>query len=179
MSRKFKTEKVITHKDLLSDEDHEFLDRTFARIKNRDTLMLELLWQYGMRMGELLALTVQDVSAAESSIMIYGSKGSLDREFTVTADQLKRLLAETKGKNPTDRVFPITTRRLQYIWDFYRPCKKGIHKLRHSVCVRLMVKTNGNIPLVQAIMGHKSINTTMKYMRYVYSKTEFTKALSF
>ena len=42
---------------------------------------------------------------------------------------------------------------------------KHFHSLRHSFGIRRRIETNGNIHQVQIEMGHKSIDTTMKYLR--------------
>ena len=50
-----------------------------------------------------------------------------------------------------------------------RHCKiddsKHFHSLRHSFGIRRRIETNGNIHQVQIEMGHKSIDSTMKYLR--------------
>ena len=50
---------------------------------------------------------------------------------------------------------------------------KHFHCLRHSYGIRRRLETNGNIPLIQDEMGHKDINSTMKYQRCNAKKLKY------
>jgi integrase len=40
----------------------------------------------------------------------------------------------------------------------------NIHALRHTAATRLSASTNGNLPIIKEILGHKSIQTSMLYI---------------
>ncbi len=167
---------MLTSQKFLSESEDAALTNVLCGTLNRDTLMIYLLKQYGMRSSELLALKVCDVNKAGPSFYVRGTKGSKDREFPLELHVFKRLLGEMKGKAETDRIFKITYDRLHQIWEFYRPFKKKLHSLRHSVAVSVFKKEN-NILLVQKVLGHKSISSTQIYLDFFVSQDDYKRVL--
>ncbi len=168
---------MLTSQKFLSDEEDQQLVATLAKYKNRDTLMLYILYQYGMRSSELLALKKCDVNLAGPSFFIRGSKGSRDREFPLELHVFRRLLAEMeKCKEDSERIFKVGYDRLHDIWATYRPVRKKLHSLRHSRGMATLKKT-GDIRMVQKVLGHKNINSTMCYLDFSVSQDEFKNIL--
>lgn len=161
----------------LSKEEDARLLSLLHRHENRDTLMLLLLRRYGMRAGELLSLRVKDLNSATKTMMVPGSKGSNPREFPLSDELWARLSAQARHFiSDTDRVFLISYIRLHQIWGEYRPVKKHLHSLRHTLGIEMYQKTK-DIRLVQKILGHRSISNTMIYLDFAYTQDEFRKAL--
>ena len=173
MSNQLDSSKVLT------DAEDQALLNMLNRSTCRDSLMLRLLRDYGMRCGELLSLRSCDINPIDKTITIHGSKGSRDREFPLPDDLFERLMAQVrinliKNNHGYDKVFPITYRRLCDIWAFWRPAKKGLHSLRHRAAVRLYRQTK-DIQFVQRVLGHKFLITTLIYQEFVYTQDEFRK----
>jgi integrase/recombinase XerD len=164
---------LLSSKKFLSDTEHQALQDSLNKHTCRDSLMLELLNTYGMRTGELLAIRVRDLNLQTRLILIKGTKGSRDREFPLSDRLFDRLHSIVQDRlNSDDRIFPISRQRLFYIWRHWRPCNKPLHSLRHSVAVRMYAQTK-DIALVQQILGHKQLTTTLIYQQFSYQQDVF------
>lgn len=142
--------------------------------KTRDTLILSILRLHGMRPSELLALTPANLNDIGQTIRVKGLKGSQGRELPLPDDLYQRLKDEAHDKSADQKIFNISYRRLAQIWDFYRPSRKTIRSLRHGAAVRIYKQTK-DIQLVQRILGHTSIENTLKYQTFSYTQDEFKK----
>lgn len=160
----------------LSDAEDEHLNALLSKDQSRDGLMLTVLRVCGMRPNELLRLRRCDLFPEKPSILVHGSKNSNDRELPIRRDLFERLEAQAAGKDFDARIFDISYNRLGEIWRFYRPCKKPLKSLRHTLADRTYRKTK-DIRIVQQTLGHKSITSTMIYQTYTYSQDELAKAL--
>ncbi len=167
---------MLTSQKCLSESELQELKVTLNKHQNRDTLMILMLYQYGMRSSELLAMRVSDINKSGPSFFIRGSKGSRDREFPLELQVFKRLLSEINGKDESSKVFPIKYDRLHDIWGHYRPCCKKLHALRHSRGMATLKKT-GDIRMVQKVLGHRNINSTMIYLDFSMTQDEFKSIL--
>jgi len=161
----------------LSSEEDAYLAEMLGRIQSRDTLMLSLLRRYGMRASELLGIQRCHLYEGKRSIRVHGLKGSLPREFQLTGELFSRVSSLAVGLESEQRIFPISYNRLGEIWRFYRPCKKPLHCLRHTMAVELYQRSK-DIQLVQQVLGHKSLTSTMTYQQYAYTQAEFVKFLN-
>lgn len=141
----------------------------------RNTLMLRLLRQYGMRAGELVELRKKDIRTETKSIHIRASKGCKDREFPLADDVFQQIMEQAEDM-PSDemRIFPITTNGLRRIWYFYRLGKKPLHSLRHTAAIHIYRQTK-DIQMVKQILGHRSLMTTLIYQEFCYQQEEFKK----
>lgn len=154
----------------LNEVEIEKLKSAFKR-KNRDTLFLELLFNYGMRTGELLNLKGEDISLEEKTFFIKGTKNSNSRTFPIKNEELfNRLKSLMKG--PKDRIFNFHRQTAFRIWHNYRTTNLGLHSLRHTFALSLVEKGT-DIRIVQKILGHKRIETTMIYVDLVDTKKAF------
>ena len=137
----------------------------------RNVLLIETALATGARASEILSITKQDLNPETQTVFIRGLKSSNDREIPLKPT-LFRALIGLGGDKP----FPITYQRLVQIWAQYRPVKKGFHSLRHSVALRIFEK-HRDIRLVQVVLGHRSIDSTMVYSQYHYEQTELRRLL--
>ena len=128
----------------------------------------------GMRRNELLGITKEHLEA--SWVRVWETKADLPRSVPITAeihDILELLL--TEGTMPTQA-------QLRYHWD---KAKEAIglkddplfvfHACRHTCATRL-VRANVNIRIIQRWLGHKRIETTLRYAHV--NDTMLTDALS-
>jgi integrase/recombinase XerC len=152
------------------------LRKSLKLLSKRDRLIIRLLLDYGMRGAELRDITVQDVDIEQGLLRVGGKKGSKSREFPLPADLVSDLegFIRDRACASQEPIFELSASGLKFIWSKVRPCKKGVHSLRHTFAVRLYERT-GDIRLVQVCLGHRSINNTMIYADFVDSRAKIAK----
>lgn len=129
-----------------------------------------ILIDTGMRTGELRSLTVRDVDLKSKLISIWENKADHPRSVYMTSRVYEIMKRRCAGKNSTDKVCEES--RKNWLRSTWNTVKKTLglsddeqyipHALRHTCCSRLVQK---GVPLkvVQEWMGHKVIETTMRY----------------
>jgi len=140
-------------------------------------LGLELLFATGVRVSELVAITLEDVDVANGVIVIHG-KGNRERRVFLTDDALKYLIAvyaerpERLGTGATPLL--VNTRGVpasaQFIRKLLHEAGRGAglsrpvtpHMVRHTTAT-LLLEEGVDIRFVQALLGHHSIATTERY----------------
>jgi integrase/recombinase XerD len=151
--------------------------------KHKDTLMAKaaytLLWQGGLRLGEVEALRLEDVDLNAKMLIVRDGKGLKDRvvylsEAVIAA--LRDYLA-VRGTARNSHVFlyhnaplkkDLLRRRFQAAGKQVG-VKVKIHGLRHA-CATQLLNVGCPITSIQAILGHKKLDTTLIYAR-VHDKT--------
>ncbi len=134
--------------------------------KDRDKLIIKTLFYTGMRVSELTNLKVSDIIFDEQIIKIKG-KGGKERIVPVPRHLLEELKIWVSNKNPSDRVFNITSRHVERIIQRARE-RAGIekkvtpHVLRHSLATHLLQK-GIDIRYIQELLGHSSLSVTQVY----------------
>lgn len=143
--------KHVTH------EEVKALEKLCHAHTRNDCLVL-LALRTGARKAELLNITPKDL--ANDGVWIRGLKGSKDRFLPLKRD----FVAALRAISCSERLFDISPQRVDQIWALYRGAcgNKHFHCLRHSFAVRLYDKTR-DVLLVQAALGHRSIQSTMVY----------------
>lgn len=145
----------------------------------RDKAMLELLYACGLRVTELVSLTVDQINLRQGVLRVVG-KGNKDRlvplgelaeqALTVYFKQGRALLLGTKGG---DIVFPSqrgTAMTRQTFWHRIKYWAKqaGVeahlspHTLRHAFATHLL-NHGADLRAVQMLLGHSSVSTTQIY----------------
>ena len=157
-------------------------DEPLAR---RDRAMLEVLYGTGVRVSELVGLSLGDLDLDDGLLRAFG-KGSKERIVPVGGHALRALVAwltpdgrggvvpdQWRRRSDADAVF-LGARggRLtrQGAWDIIRrhALRAGLagrlspHTLRHS-CATHMLDHGADIRAVQELLGHASISTTQVY----------------
>lgn len=160
----------------------------------RDKAMLELLYATGIRVSELISLTVADTNLEMGYIKCYG-KGSKERIVplgSIAAQCVRDYLA--KGRNRLIRTPHVEALFLnqhgkqltrQGFWKIMKRyaaeanIQKEItpHTLRHSFATHLL-ENGADLRSVQEMLGHADISTTQiythitnKHLQEVYDKT--------
>jgi integrase/recombinase XerD len=143
----------------------------------RDRALFELIYGSGLRAGEAGKLTWEDVNLEERRAAI--RQGKFDRDRVVpltheTVEMLKRYRAAAveksafvfpghKGKGLTHAYVNRHFQRLITAAGIYRPGVTA-HQLRHS-CATHLIARGANLRYVQELLGHESIQTTVRYTR--------------
>lgn len=169
--------------DTLSESDVEKLlsapDVTTA-IGLRDRTMLELLYASGLRVSELVSLTIADMNLRAGVVRVMG-KGSKERLVPMGEEALSwihRYLNEArsdllKGHLAAPIVFPSRQGRTmtrQTFW--YRikvhaqsagvGAKLSPHTVRHAFATHL-INHGADLRVVQMLLGHSDLSTTQIY----------------
>ena len=119
--------------------------------------MLELLYSSGLRVSELVNLTVYDVQLSENIVRIIG-KGGKERIVPIDDYATKYLTIYMNEYRPQ-----LMKKIIQQI-----ALKKGIrthfspHTLRHSFATHLL-ENGADLRSIQELLGHSSISTTQIY----------------
>ena len=145
----------------------------------RDAALLEVLYATGMRVSELVALNVEDVSLPSATVRCLG-KGSKERIIPMydrAVEVLRAYLEEGRVaylKDREERALFLNPRgsRLtrQGLWLIIKAYveKAGIrtrvtpHTLRHSFATHLL-SGGANLREVQQLLGHANVSTTQIY----------------
>ncbi|MEX2292269.1 MAG: site-specific tyrosine recombinase [Acidimicrobiales bacterium] len=154
-------------------------------IARRDRAMLEVLYGTGVRVSELVGLSLGDVDLDAGLLRAFG-KGSKERIVPVGGHATRALVAWL-GEGGRPALVPARWRRRgdaeavflgqrggrltrQGAWDVLRRHGERVglagrlspHVLRHS-CATHMLDHGADIRVVQELLGHASINTTQIY----------------
>ncbi|GGE73460.1 tyrosine recombinase XerD [Shewanella carassii] len=148
-------------------------------IEARDKAMLELLYATGLRVTELVGLTLEQVSLRQGLVRITG-KGGKERlvpmgEVAVSEIEsfLKLARTELLGGKQSDVVFPSKRAQMMTRQTFWHRIKlyalrAGIstelspHTLRHAFATHLL-NHGADLRVVQLLLGHSSLSTTQIY----------------
>ncbi|MBN1326335.1 MAG: tyrosine recombinase XerD [Candidatus Cloacimonetes bacterium] len=152
---------------------------TDSTLGMRNKAMLELMYASGLRISEVIDLTIHDVIWEESLIRVTG-KGSKQRIVPVADKSLSFLLryyhnarGDIRKEKETDIMF-LNKRGGKLsrmgVWKIIRKLtveaglSKNIspHTFRHSFATHLL-EAGANLRIVQTLLGHVSINTTQIY----------------
>lgn len=169
------------------DEYEQFI-QCFSPDEEMYQIIFQMLFWLGCRVGELLALTSQDIDFENGTVNIsktYYRRNQTDyitppktessnRKITIPkflAEEMKDFVDRQYGLTPEDRIFPITDRAIQKKMKQKTEQAKlkpiRVHDLRHSHIALLIEK--GMQPLVIAQrVGHDSVNTTMNIYGHLY-----------
>lgn len=128
--------------------------------------LIALISESGLRIGEVMALTPDDVNLEYCQVRVVG-KGRVERMCFFGPTAQKYLREYMHGRHFTGRLFPESRR--QYNWDVWHACKPFVgeskcspHILRHSFATACL--ENGMpLDVLRLTLGHKSIDTTLLY----------------
>lgn len=170
---------------ILSKMEYRAL-RDAARNDPRASVIIELLLQTGMRIGELARLQLEDITEKEIKIRPYeSSPGRIVPLNSAAKKAVERWIAfrpksETNHLLVTKTGRPLLVRNIRTsLTRFFRLAgikNATINSLRHTfIAHQLMAGVPVN--LVQKIVGHKRLSTTEKYLDLVKEKISPTPKL--
>lgn len=127
----------------------------------RNYLMLFTLWRTGMRCEELTNLKKKDITDV---ITIRQGKGNKDRIIPLDSILGDLLKFYTSNMTLEDVIFQLTNAQVRNICHRYQgDLDVHPHTFRHSFAVYYL-RSNGNIRVLQKILGHSNLNTTAVYL---------------
>ena len=148
--------------------------------------MLMLAYGCGLRLSEVIGMRVEDIDSSRMTIMIKRAKGKKDRQVVLPEVLLHQLRKYYVAYKPGKWLFEgqdggqYGYRSLQLVFQAAKKragikMKGGIHTLRHSFATHLLEKGT-DIRVIQVLLGHNSIKTTMRYTHV--SKAQIGKVKS-
>lgn len=169
---------------LIQDEANQLVESVLPQpgVDLRDRTILELLYGAGLRVGELVQITLGDLDLNEGWVRVRG-KGNKERVVPLGSKAIEALLCYRKerGDEPGP-LFVLTERSIQRIVK-KRAIGAGIlkrttpHTLRHSFATHLL-EEGADLRGIQELLGHSSLATTQRYTQVsvqhlmeVYDKT--------
>lgn len=144
---------------------------------SRDIAVLEVLCGTGIRVGELVTLTLGDVEISErkGSLFVRSGKGRSSRELPLNTDVRKALQGWLEVRPATLSNYVFTGQRGERMTSsgIWRIVKKyaqfagvpglRVHDLRHTVLTRLVREFGMDLVTVARISGHRNLKTLMRY----------------
>jgi integrase len=162
----FKIPRKKKHRYLIEDEIERLLIACNGYLK--DIIKVTLL--SGMRRQEVLGLRWDETEDGFINLPGWRTKSGEDRGVPIT-DDLKDVLDEIKSRNDSEYVFPgkdgepfkQVTRSYQTALEDAEIEDADFHTLRHTYATHF-IRRGGSVPVLQEILGHEDINTTMIYV---------------
>lgn len=155
----------------------EEVRRLFDVIKNpKHKLMIQLMYGAGLRVSELINLCIKDLEIEKGFGWVRSGKGGKDRLFVIS-EKLKPEIMELIKKEelgPEYYLFCSNRDKKYHMRSLQQIVKKaakeakidksiGCHTLRHSFATHL-IENGCSVSEVQALLGHKSPETTFIYL---------------
>jgi site-specific recombinase XerD len=151
---------------------------TFIGVRNR--CVIEMLYQSGARLNELLALTLKSLEDGQRPYARITTEKSGEFGFLMWSEETHRLLQTYLGMRisrdwKTDRLFinkngaALTDRGVEHMMAKISEETLGKrahpHQLRHSRARRVL-ELGGGLVEVQKKLRHKNIQSSLKYLRF-------------
>ena len=162
---------VFIEKDKINSLlDANFFDDNFSG--HRDKLILELFYFTGIRLSELLNISISDIDFNNSQIKVLGKRNK-ERLIPLTYSLISDLrvfinkfnignylfVDENKKKLYSKKVYRIVNK---YISKVSSLKKKSPHILRHSFATH-MLNNGADINAIKEILGHSNLSATQIY----------------
>jgi site-specific recombinase XerD len=188
--------RVLNAQELSALLDQPVLDADADPIpfRLRDDALLEVLYGCGLRVGELCALDLKDVTLRKRTLFVWG-KGGKQRQVPVGEPAAEALAAwlergrpevvadQSLGRDDVAAVFlnrrghRLTPRDARRVVDRRAPSPTHPHALRHSFATHLL-DGGADLRVVQELLGHADVATTQIYthvskerLKEVYGRT--------
>jgi len=163
-------------------KDHDFGD-DFEGLRNR--LVVDMLYQTGLRRAELLSLTTRSVDHAGKSLRVVGKRSKerivpLNEELIAAHDRYLKarkdvpvpddeqaLFVTAKGKAAYDSLIYRVVRR--YLALVSTLDKKSPHVLRHTFATH-MLNGGADLNAIKELLGHANLSATQVYTHNSFKK---------
>lgn len=153
---------------------------TESKHRRRDYCMVTLFLNCGMRLSELVGISLTDIDPALRSLRVIG-KGNKERMIYLNAAcqsaltewlKVRAALGELKDKNAlfvSSRGQRISNKTVQHVVYKYLEMaglanrKLSTHKLRHTAATLMYQEGGVDVRVLKEILGHEQLNTTQIY----------------
>jgi site-specific recombinase XerD len=157
-----------------------------AAHNRKHRVLMMTAYSTGLRRFELVGLTPKDIHSERMLIRVNQGKGRKDRYTLLSERLLKELRDYWREYRPDGWLFLNQSGTNHLSKDclgriFYRLKERagithghGIHTLRHSFATHLL-EMGVDVRTIQVLMGHTSLNTTVKYLHVTQKHIEGTQ----
>jgi integrase/recombinase XerD len=161
---------------------------TSVVVEHRDLAMLEVLYASGLRVSELVGLTLPQLSLNQGVVRVFG-KGGKERlvplgevAIETVTDYLKSTRQALLRDRQSDVLFPSNRGKVMTRQTFWYRIKiyakrAGIdpnlspHTLRHAFATHL-INHGADLRVVQMLLGHSDLTTTQIYTHVARSRMQ-------
>jgi site-specific recombinase XerD len=156
-----------------------------SHVGRRDYAILQLLYTYGVRGGQVRALQLEDINWTNNSILFKACKCGKDIQLPLTAEVGETVLDYLQNSRPSrsdSHVF-LTCRAPYHPLPYssslsaiverhitaagVNPPGKGAHAFRHGFATR-MLQQGHSLKEIADVLGHRHLGTT-----FIYTKVDF------
>ena len=146
-------------------------------------MSLTLMYCCGLRVSEAVRLRPTDIDGSRRVVCVRNGKGQKDRYVPLPGRLLQGLRDYWRDNHPEGWLFPSAQGGGPISPPFVRAClraalaetkirkKVSCHTLRHSYATHLL-EQGVNVRAIQALLGHKSIRTTCRYLHLTATALE-------
>ena len=139
---------------------------------------LKLAYASGLRVSEIVGLTIRDLDGERGVIRVINGKGNKDREIDFSEGIKIILRTYWKQYHPVNWLFysrtPLTAMAKSSLQKAYTQAKLkaevhkvgGIHGLRHAYATH-QLENGMPLPQLQHQLGHAQVSTTLRYTRWI------------
>ena len=153
----------------------------------RDKEIIEMFYNTGIRLSELICLKVQDIDFSQSQLKVFG-KRSKERIIPLlphhSSSLIEYIRLKTEMYNESNYLFTTTSGNILYPKLVYRMVnsylqgitsvhQKSPHVLRHAFATH-MLNAGADLNAVKEILGHVSLTSTQIY---THSSAEHLKVI--
>lgn len=167
--------------DVLSIEETKTIVESIENLKHK--AIISLIYSCGLRISECVNIKISDIDSKRMLIKVVQSKGNKDRFVPLSAKMLLLLREYYKEYKPKEYLFEGQIKKYYSARSIQAILKKAlaknkikkhvsVHSLRHSYATHLH-EQGTDISLIQKILGHKDIKTTLLYTQI--SKSQLSK----
>lgn len=162
---------------------YKYLDKVGTQETRRNKIMFMMLLDTGLRIGELLNVTIHDIDFSNNIVKATHTKTKAHRQVLIT-DNTKELLLEYAAVNRIDNhiFINLSTREMIHDDSIQTICqriqekakiKQSItpHKWRHTFASRF-IDNDGNQFVLMKLLGHRKITTTQIYVQVSMKKVK-------
>lgn len=146
-----------------------FFEKT-GKLDARDATAI--LIDTGLRIGELWQVRWEDVDLKGEVLLVHGTDGKGTKNGTIRSVWMTKRVAEVMKQRKAqghNKPFYFTNSTFRHAWDAAR-AHMGFsddkdfvaHVCRHT-CASRLVRAGMSLPVVKEWLGHKTIQTTMRY----------------
>lgn len=134
---------------------------------DRNYLIIRFMFYTGLRNSEVCELRVDDIDFKNNIINVKNTKSKVDRIVPIINNEIKKEIKEWIEKHGGEKVFDVSDGLIR---DIFSKLKRESnitkdftpHIMRHS-CAKHLIRLGVDVTIVQRILGHSDINTTMLY----------------
>ncbi len=161
---------------------------TAIAVEHRDLAMLEVLYACGLRVSELVGLTLPQLSLNQGVVRVLG-KGGKERlvplgeaAIEIVSDYIRSSRHDLLGGKQSDVLFPSTRGTKMTRQTFWYRIKiyaqrasidasLSPHTLRHAFATHL-INHGADLRVVQMLLGHSDLTTTQIYTHVARSRMQ-------